>query len=197
MLGLLSGNKQMNGDLLKTHNFINREQYIIGLPGALFSPSSKKKIHPEKISYISRNGNPEKIPYIFFKKSFLIFRKTRTPKFFFIFQKTKLSYISGKVYSEPWHNITFLYFGKSIIQNTNITELLEYLEQKAYSEPWYIYNPRHIQNTVKHLRWNAFAKINQLRSFKGNAQLIFLCNPKKSSVNACLMKILESTVTKK
>ena len=151
MLGLLSGNKQMNGDLLKTHNFINREQYIIGLPGALFSPSSKKKSTP-------RNGNPEKIPYIFLKESFLIFRKTRTPKIFFIFEKTKLSYISGKVYSEPWHNITFLYFGKSIIQNTDITELLEYLEQKAYSEPWYIYNSRHIQNTVKHLRWNALQK---------------------------------------
>ena len=175
MLGLLSGNKQMNGDLLKTHNFINREQYIIGLPGALFSPSSKKKIHPEKISYISRNGNPEKIPYIFLKDRFLIFQER---------------YIQNP-------GITFLYFGKSIIQNTNITELLEYLEQKAYSEPWYIYNPRHIQNTVKHLRWNAFAKINQLRSFKGNAQFIFLCNPKKSSVNACLMKILKSTVTKK
>ena len=24
---------------------------------------------------------------------------------------------------------------------------------KVYSEPWYIQNPRHIQNTVKYLRW--------------------------------------------
>ena len=33
---------------------------------------------------------------------------------------------------------------------------------------------------------------------KGNAQfIIFLCNPQKSSVNVCLMKILKSTVTKK
>ena len=31
----------------------------------------------------------------------------------------------------------------------------------------------------------------------GNAQLIFLCNPSKLSDNACLMKKLKSTVTKK
>ena len=31
----------------------------------------------------------------------------------------------------------------------------------------------------------------------GNADFIFLCNPQKSSVNACFMKILKSTVTKK
>ena len=33
--------------------------------------------------------------------------------------------------------------------------------------------------------------------FKGNVQFIFLCNPQKSSVNVCLMKILKSTVVKK
>ena len=33
--------------------------------------------------------------------------------------------------------------------------------------------------------------------FKGNAQLIFLFNPQKSSVDVCLIKILKSTVTKK
>ena len=32
---------------------------------------------------------------------------------------------------------------------------------------------------------------------KGNAQLIFLCNPQKSLVNVCLMKMLKRTVTKK
>ena len=32
---------------------------------------------------------------------------------------------------------------------------------------------------------------------KGNAEVMFLCNPKKSSVNVCLMKILKDTVTKK
>ena len=32
---------------------------------------------------------------------------------------------------------------------------------------------------------------------KENAQFIFLCNPQKSSVNVCLMKILKRTVTKK
>ena len=32
---------------------------------------------------------------------------------------------------------------------------------------------------------------------KGNVQFMFLCNPHRSSVNVCLMKILHSTVTKK
>ena len=34
-------------------------------------------------------------------------------------------------------------------------------------------------------------------TFKGNGQFIFLCNPQKSLVNVCLMKISKSTVTKK
>ena len=33
--------------------------------------------------------------------------------------------------------------------------------------------------------------------FKGNAQLIFLFNPQKSSVDVCLIKILKNTVKKK
>ena len=36
-----------------------------------------------------------------------------------------------------------------------------------------------------------------LGDFKGNAQFLFLCNPQKSSVNVCPMKILKSTITKK
>ena len=32
---------------------------------------------------------------------------------------------------------------------------------------------------------------------KGNMLFLILCNPKKSLVNVCLMKILKSTVTKK
>ena len=42
--------------------------------------------------------------------------------------KTKLFYISRKVYSENKHNETFLYFEKGIFR------ALTYLEQKAYSE---------------------------------------------------------------
>ena len=33
--------------------------------------------------------------------------------------------------------------------------------------------------------------------FKGNAQFLFLCNPKKSSVNVCLMKNIEKHCQKK
>ena len=32
---------------------------------------------------------------------------------------------------------------------------------------------------------------------KENAQFMFLCDPQKSSVNVCLIKILKGTVTKK
>ena len=32
---------------------------------------------------------------------------------------------------------------------------------------------------------------------KGNMQFLLLCNPQKSLVNVCFMKILKSTVTKK
>ena len=49
-------------------------------------------------------------------KKFLIFQKTETPKKLFIFQEMELSYISGKVYLEPWHNGTFLYFRKGIFR---------------------------------------------------------------------------------
>ena len=55
----------------------------------------------------------------------------------------KMFYISEKLYSEPEHNGTFLYFGKGIFRT------LAHLELKAYSEPCYIQNLRHIQNTVR------------------------------------------------
>ena len=113
------------------------------LTDALFGPSSKKKIHPEKnslcfrkwnllalilkkfqetetpkkLAYISGNGNLKKASYISrngtFQSTpikFLIFQEAETPKkslIFFqkkavlIFQETELSYISGKLYSEP------------------------------------------------------------------------------------------------
>ena len=54
-----------------------------------------KKIHPEKISYPSENGNPEKTFDILLKESFLIFRETETSKKFFIFQEKVVFYDSG------------------------------------------------------------------------------------------------------
>ena len=123
---------------------------------ALFSLISKtnRKIHLKKISY-----TPE-ISYIFLKDSFFLFWNRKTPK--------KNPYISGKG--------TFLYFAKGIFRT------LTYLEIEANSEPFYyqnpdifrtksifrtltqyMQNPRHIQNTVKHLRWNLLALI--LRNF--------------------------------
>ena len=72
------------------------------------------------------------------EKAFLIYRKTETPKKFFIFQK----------------NGTFLYFSKRKGIGKGIFRTLGYLEPEAYSDSWYIQNPRHIQNTVKHLRCN-------------------------------------------
>ena len=77
------------------------------------------------------------------QRKLFIFQETETPKIYFIlengnpkklftFQETELFYTSRKVYSEPWHKGTFLYFRKGIFRT------LTYLEQEAYSEPWYI-----------------------------------------------------------
>ena len=51
----------------------------------------------------------------------------------------------------------------------------------------------------KFFHWvsGSFAKSFLFLIFKGNAQFIFLCNPRKSSFNVFLMNILKSTVTKK
>ena len=50
------------------------------------SPSSKNKItHPEKWKFLIFSQ----------KKAFLVFRETKTPKFFFIYQEKELSCISG------------------------------------------------------------------------------------------------------
>ena len=53
----------------------------------LFSPSTKnkKKIHPDKLSYTSGNGNPEKTSYIFLNESFSHILENGNPKTFFIF----------------------------------------------------------------------------------------------------------------
>ena len=69
-----------------------------------------------ELFYISRNGNPEKIPYISDNATFQYFLKRRPRNSSLYFRKRILSYISGKVYSEPWHNGTFLYFWKSIFR---------------------------------------------------------------------------------
>ena len=62
---------------------------------ALFSPSSKNNKNPPRENFLCfRKRKPLKTSYFFSKE---------TPQKFFIFQETEPSYISGKVYSEPWH----------------------------------------------------------------------------------------------
>ena len=124
------------------------------ISGSNFSSSKNKKLCPKGISYISGKWNPEKFCYIFFKKSFSYFSWNGNLEKFFIFQErhiqnlsiTELFYILGNVYSKPWYNRTFIYFGKGICRT------LVYLELEEHSEPWYI------QNTVKHLRWSVLQK---------------------------------------
>ena len=50
----------------------------------------EKEFHPEKISCISGNINPEKIPNISGSGTFLYFRKRKTLKKLFIFQDVTL-----------------------------------------------------------------------------------------------------------
>ena len=40
-------------------------------------------------------------------------------------------------------------------------------------------------------------KANGFRFIKGNEQFLFLCNPQKSTVNVCLMKIIKKHCHKK
>ena len=39
-----------------------------------------------------------------------------------------------------------------------IKKIFFYILGKVFSEPWHIQNPRHTQNTVKHLLWNVLQK---------------------------------------
>ena len=119
---------------------------------------------------------------LYFRKwNSLIFWETETPKNFLIFQEryiqnpciTELSYISRKEYTEPWHNRTLSYFGKSIFTSR------AYLELEVYSEPSYNLNPRHIRNTVKHLRWSILQKIATWNTFRPHRSKIF---PKKKNI---------------
>ena len=52
--------------------------------------NKEKEFHPEKISCISGNINPEKIPNISGSGTFLYFRKRKTLKKLFIFQDVTL-----------------------------------------------------------------------------------------------------------
>ena len=64
----------------------------------------------KKISYISGKENTKKklLSYFLEIKLFLnLGNRNGNPEKFFIFQETELSDISGKIYSEPWHNGTF------------------------------------------------------------------------------------------
>ena len=71
------------------------------------------------------------------KKAVLIFQETETetPKKSFIFQETELSHISGKEYSEHWHNGTFLLLQERNILNTGSgIRKLSYILGNEYSE---------------------------------------------------------------
>ena len=89
-------------------------------------------------------------------RNFLYSRKRKHRKNFLYFFKRKLSLYFTKR--------NFLIFRERYIQRPNIFRTrgifrtVTYLELEAYSEPWFIQNPRHIQNTVKHLRWNVLQK---------------------------------------
>ena len=75
-------------------------------------------------------------------KKFLYFLK----KSFSNFQETEFSYISGKIYSEPWY-----IQNPGIFRTRSIFRTLVYLELEAYSEPWYIQNSRCQTSTMEHL----------------------------------------------
>ena len=91
-------------------------------PKFLYFPKRKRFLYfrkrkPKRISYISGNGNRG--------KKYLYFRKRN----FFILQETELSYIFGKVSSEPWYT-----HNPEILRTGSIFRTLSNLEPKAYAE---------------------------------------------------------------
>ena len=111
-----------------------------------FQPQKIKRTTPKKLFLNFRKGKPrQKFLYFLERKLFLYFRKQKPRKNYLYFRKRNFL-IPEKVYSELWHNGSSLYFRKVLFRTL------------AYSESWYIQNPRHIQNTVKHLRWNVLKK---------------------------------------
>ena len=52
-----------------------------------------------------------------------MFQEKRTPKKFFTFQETEIYYITGKEYSKPYYQGTFIILQERNIQNPDITEL--------------------------------------------------------------------------
>ena len=64
----------------------------------------------------------------------------------------KVSYIFSKKAFPIFRKKNFLYFGKGVFRT------LLHLELQKHLELWYIQNLRHIQNTLKHLRWNLLLK---------------------------------------
>ena len=113
-----------------------------------------------------------------------MFWNRETPKNFFTFQETELSFTAEKkAFLYFLNKKIFFYLGKGIIRPLAYLELEPYSEPgytqypiifktrsifrtMVYSQPWHIQNQKHIynvmliQSTVKHLRWN----VKQLRS---------------------------------
>ena len=84
-------------------------------------------VHPDKISYISRSGNTEKIPNIFSKESCSCILGNGNPEKILIFQETETFLYFRKR--------NFLVFQESYIQNPSIFRTRSIFRTLAYSEP--------------------------------------------------------------
>ena len=93
---------------------------------------------------------PRKNIYISGEEIFLYFWKQN----FAMLSETERSYTSGNRTFSYFLTWNFLILRERYIQNLSIFRFLTYLELDEHLESWYTQNPRHIQNTVKHLRWN-------------------------------------------
>ena len=119
-----------------------------------FQPRSPKFFPKKNFLFFPKKSCSEKVSYIFSKKA-LIFWKQKPRKNslnfrkrkFLIFQETKLSYISEKVYSEP-----------SMFRTRGIFRSL------IYSEPWH-FRTRGIFRTQSNIYDRTFCKISYLAYF--------------------------------
>ena len=137
-----------------------------------------------------------------------IFRKTETLKNYLYFRKwnflifqerynqnhciTEFFCISGKVYSQHWHDSAFLYFNKVIFRT------LTHIEQGTYQNlgrcrTWGIF-----RTLSKHLRWNVLQVLNHYQHFSRlMTRFLKYCTIQVASEKKCTNKVLHQKASRK
>ena len=113
-----------------------------------------------------------------------------TPKIYGYAQRNKLTFLNGQYYIQSNKNKVPVSETQCIIYRPDLHN--SQASKKTFKK-WLIVKIKlSIKVRSKHQKETPSQNI-----IKGNVQFIFLCNPPKSLVKVCLMKLLKSTVHKK